>query len=410
MIKITSGWGAVWALALAAFVFNTTEFIPIGLLSSLAADFYKTEAQAGLIVTAYAWVVLIASLPLMLIFSKVGFKKLLLPVVGVFVIAHVCCVLAVSFDMLLCARILVALCHALFWSIATPLAVKVAPQGKRSLALSLVVTGTAAAMIAGMPLGRLIGLYLGWRTTFGIIGVIALLDLLWILKSMPAVPADANATLKALPKILSDKILIGLYAITALIFTAHYIGYSYIEPYLAQVAGLSPGLITLILILMGCSGILGSIIFSKLYDKKPDWFLGGAIGAVMLFMAMLQLTSLNMAVCAVLCLCWGLGFCLFGLTLQAMVISAAPQFSAIAMAIYSSICNLGIGMGALLGSHIINFGFLSLLGWCGALLALGALIYGAFIIRWRHELKNPGPLSRSSLKIRKDPSEQKIKL
>ena len=187
-------WAPVAGLTLSAFIFNTSEFIPIGLLSDIARDFQITESQAGTIITVYAWIVTVLSLPLMLLASKVEFKKLLLGILGLFVVSHFLSAVAPSFITLMLSRAGVAFSHSIFWSIASPLAVRIAPQGKRATALSLVVTGTAVAMIAGLPLGRMVGLYMGWRATFFSIGLVALAVAIFLLFIFPRVPASTQGS------------------------------------------------------------------------------------------------------------------------------------------------------------------------------------------------------------------------
>ena len=161
-------------LTVSAFVFNTSEFMPIGLLLDMADSFNMTAGQLGIIITVYAWVVALLSLPLMLLASSMNVRKLLLLTVALFAIGQIASGLAVNFFMLVAARICVACAHAVFWSLAGPLATRLVTRVHRPFALSMIVTGSAIAMIFGLPIGRVIGLYAGWRMTFLIIAGIAI--------------------------------------------------------------------------------------------------------------------------------------------------------------------------------------------------------------------------------------------
>lgn len=143
---------ALVGLTCAAFIFNTSEFIPIGLLTDIANDFLTTEAQAGMIISIYAFVVMLLSLPLMIVVSRFEMKKLLSTVIFVFVGFQLLSAVSTSYYMLMLSRIGVACAHAIFWSIVSPLAVRTVPEKYKSLALSMIVTGTSVAMIFGLPM------------------------------------------------------------------------------------------------------------------------------------------------------------------------------------------------------------------------------------------------------------------
>ncbi len=369
-----SSFAPVYILTVAAFIFNTSEFVPIGLISDLSLTFAQTEAQTGIILTVYAWAVLIMSLPLVLIFSRFDYKFLLAGVLLLIALSHAASAAAPIFEILMGARIGVALSHALFWSIAVPMAVKIAPPGQEAKAVGLVSAGTAAAMVGGMPIGRVIGLYLGWRMTFLSLGICALILLATVIKFCPRVPGTPSPVLKVLPRIFTNGPLMGLYLITALIFTAHYIPYSYIEPYLQQVGAMDPDLITACLMLFGVSAIGIAYAFGRGFDAHPRRFVYFALGGLVIFLTILQAAAQHTTAAVADILCWGLAFSAFSLSFQALVLKLESTYAAVATAIYSAICNLGIGAGAFVGAHLIDAGMISYLGYSGALLALICLV------------------------------------
>ena len=116
--KTIARWLPLVGLTFAVFVFNTSEFMPIGLLSDIAADLHISEVRAGLLVSVYAWVVALMSLPLMVMVSTVELKRLLLAIIALFVVSHVASALAEGYYTLMLSRIGVACAHSIFWSIA----------------------------------------------------------------------------------------------------------------------------------------------------------------------------------------------------------------------------------------------------------------------------------------------------
>ena len=374
-------WAPVVGLTLSAFIFNTSEFIPIGLLTDIARDFQITESQAGTIITVYAWIVTVLSLPLMLLASKIEFKKLLLGILALFIVSHFLSAIAPSFITLMLSRAGVAFSHSIFWSIASPLAVRIAPRGKAATALSLVVTGTAVAMIAGLPLGRMVGLYMGWRATFFSIGVVAFCVAVFLLFVFPKVPANAQGSAVAkLPAILKNRALIGVYVLTALIFTANFTGYSYIEPFMAQIAHMPEGEITFSLTLFGVAGIIASVFFSRGFEKHPKFFFATGTFGLAIFLTLMQGAAAQIWTSMLLCVFWGITFTIFGLVFQSVVIRLEPQATPIAMSIYSGIANVGIGSGALVGGWVCAWPALPYIGYVGAAFALaGGIICFAMI-------------------------------
>lgn len=372
---------AVIAISFAAFIFNTSEFIPIGLLTLLATDFGITEAKAGLLMSAYAWVVALASLPLMLMCSRFDLRRLLLFVMAFFIISHIFSALAENYWLLMASRLGVACAHALFWSIATPMAVRVAPQGKESMAISFVIVGTSTALLAGLPLGRAIGLYFSWRISFCIIGAVAFLVFLVLLKTLPQMPTSGTISLRSLPQLLKTPKLLGIYGITMCLVTAHFIAYSYIEPFLAQNANFSQNGITGTLVIFGAMGIVGGYLFSKYHNQHKEIFLTFAIFGVFIALLLLKIASLNPITMVLNCVLWGLSIVMFGLAFQARILHLVPVGTSVAMSIFSGIYNVGIGSGTYFGGLILDHLSVASIGYFGALIAFCVCVYylGFFI-------------------------------
>ena len=207
-------WLPLFGITVSAFIFNTSEFMPIGLLTDIADSFHITEAHAGVLITVYSWIVMLLSLPLMLLLNKIDFKRLLLGTIALFGIFQMLSAFSASYEMLMISRIGVACTHSVFWSIASPAAVSVVSEKFRSLALSMVVTGTSIAMILGLPLGRIIGLHMGWNMAFFCVGIIAFITTAYLIFVFPKVPGGESFSIKQMPEIFKNKTLMGIFLVT----------------------------------------------------------------------------------------------------------------------------------------------------------------------------------------------------
>ncbi len=371
----------VLALGFSAFIFNTTEFVPVGLLSDIANDFSITAAKAGWMLTVYAWIVALMSLPLMLLTGKMDRKRLLLGTFTLFILSHILSVFAWSFPVLVLSRIGIAFAHAIFWSITASIAMRVAPAGKKAQALSVLATGTALAMVLGLPLGRMIGQVLGWRVTFAVIAVAAVMIMLVLYRMLPALPSLFTGTLSKVPELLKKPTLRGLYLFIFIIYTAQYTPYSYIEPFLIQMDHASNSFTTLILLIFGGAGIFGSVIFGYFGEKYNSPLLIANTIFTLLCMSALLISLRSNTALILLAVIWGAAIMLVNLTVQVKVLNIDSTASDIIMSIYSGTINLGIGTGALLGNQVINHINLSAIGYVGGVFGLLSLL---IIVRLLH--------------------------
>lgn len=364
------------ALTLSAFLLNTSEFVPIGLLTDIAGAFSLSESGAGAMISIYAWAVALLSLPLMLAASRVPPRALIISVLAVFCGGQVASALAPTFELLVASRLIVAAAHAVFWSVASPFAVRVAAPERSALAMSMIVTGTSVAMIFGLPLGRALGLALGWRMTFVCVGAAAAAALAGLIAFFPRLEAGEPFTLDRLPELARNRALMGLYLATILFATGYYTGYSYIEPFLQQVAAMPDALITAALTVFGVAGLVGSGLFARFFDAHRRPFLTatmlGMAAALLLLLPLAGVPAGPFAVCVI----WGVSATAYNVAAQAEVIRSTSQAATpVAMSVFSGLFNVGIGTGSIVGGLVCDAAGPAGVGLVGGAVAAAGALY-----------------------------------
>lgn len=346
-------WLPATTLGFAAFIFVTTEMLPVGLLPDIAAAMGKTEAATGILLTVYAWMVAAMSVPLTVLTGRINRRTLVLILLAVFITGNIFSALAGTFLLLMGARVCIALAHAVFWSISTPLAARAAPKGGKARALSIVVTGASLAVVLGVPLGTLLGHYLGWRFAFAAVAGTAccVFATMWFL--LPSAPAENTGSLQSLPGIGRNKSLMMIYLLTVISVTGHFTSVTYFSPFMQQIGGFSPDQVAGLLLVLGGSSIVGSVLGGKFAEIRGrlTLFLPLALLAA-IFVFMPAAARLGLFAAGIFCFIWGSAFTFVTMIYQLRVLGLSPDAADLAISIYSGIFNVGIGGGALIGSQI----------------------------------------------------------
>lgn len=352
--RLIKTWVPILLLGMSVFIFVTSEIMPVGLLPDISRSIGRTEATTGLLVTGYAWVVMLFSLPLTLVVASVDRRKLLMILLGVFSAGNLLCAVSDSFAHLFLARLVIAAPHCVFWAVTPPLAARLAPKGREGLGLAIISGGTMLAAVLGVPLGTLLGHQLGWRLAFGTVGGIAFLAGLVLFFLLPALPSKEAGSWESVPSIVKNKRLMAAYATTAFVVSGHFLFYTYFVPYLHTVFNLREEGVVFTLLVFGLSGGAGILLagfFAKKHLRKMM-----TVSAALIFGMMLSLHSFQFSYALSLaCLIvWSVALDMLGLCFQLWVLDLEPGAKDAATALYSGIFNFGIGGGALYGSIVLR--------------------------------------------------------
>ncbi len=368
MSVFSKTWLPALCLAVAGFIFVTTELMPIGLLPDIARDLDQSEARTGLLVTIYAWTVAAASLPLTLACARMDRRKLLLVLLSLFTAGQWLAAAAPNFACLLAARLLTALTHALFWSVTPPLAARVAPDGRTTQALALIAAMISLASVLGMPLGAMLGQRFSWRTTFAVIGVLSASFAVVLHRFLPAAPGAGRDLPGARPGPWRHPVLRRVYLLTVLVVAGHFTALTYLRPILEHIGGFSPRGVLWLLLLLGGGGFIGNFFISRHFDRHQRSGLLISVTLVALSLVGIQAATAAFWSAATLCLVWGAAMSASAIVFQTTVIKNAPVAPDVANSVYSALFNVGIGGGAFFGNRLFeSFG-------------LGAVNYGGAVL------------------------------
>jgi predicted MFS family arabinose efflux permease len=352
-------WIGLLTLAGAIFVSVTSEFLPTGLLPEMAGDLGVSISTAGLLVTIFAGTVVVATTPLAALTRNYSRKGLIVAVLLVIALANVLAALAPTYEILVGARILGGLGHGLFWAVVAAYSAHLVPKHQLGRAVAITAGGGTAAFVLGVPVGTALGHALGWRTAFIIIAAVVVLLSLAVVKFLPPVnhhvPLATGEIRIPLRKDRSFLPVMLVCLVILIVLTAQNTFYTYIAPWLTEVAGFPGDSVALLLFLFGGAGVLGLVLAGIASDRFPKRGFAVAVLAVMVSVLALALLSQNPVVVVAAIVVWGTAFGGVPAMLQTrMLRTASFQMRDLAGALQTTAFNIGIGGGALLGGILID--------------------------------------------------------
>ncbi|MFI9207885.1 MFS transporter [Streptomyces sp. NPDC053253] len=365
---------ALLALAVGAFGIGTTEFVVMGLLPGIAADYGVSIPTAGLLVTGYALGVVVGAPLLTVLGGKVNRKRMLMLLMGLFVLGNTLSALAPSFGMMLAGRVIASLAHGSFFGIGSVVAAGLVAPDKKAGAIATMFTGLTVANFVGVPLGTFVGQAVGWRATFAGVAVLGVVGLVGILRLVPDMPRPEGAHLRRELKAFRNPQVLLAMAMTVLGFGGVFAAITYIAPMMTEVAGYSEGAVTWLLVLFGIGMFLGNLLGGRYADRALMPLLYVTLGGLAVVLALFTVFAHDKVLAAITILLIGaLGFATVP-PLQKRVLDHAHGAPTLASAVNIGAFNLGNALAAWLGGLVIaaGFGYTSA-NWVGAALAAAAL-------------------------------------
>ncbi|USG67676.1 MFS transporter [Brevibacillus ruminantium] len=370
---------ALLALAISAYAIGTTEFISVGLLPLIAENLHISVTTAGLTVTLYALGVTFGAPVLTSLTTGMSRKSLLIAIMVVFIAGNSLAAASGSIGVLLTARVLSALSHGVFMSIASTIAADLVPENKRASAISIMFSGLTVATVTGVPIGTWIGHQMGWRAAFVTITIIGLVALIANLILIPASLRKGVPTpVREQVKLVTNSRLLLAFAITALGYGGTFVVFTYLSPLLHEITGFAESTVAVILLIYGVAIAIGNVIGGKVANRRPLRALFYMFILQAIVLLVLMVTAPFKVAGLITIFFMGLLAFMNVPGLQIYVVMLAERFAPgakdVASAVNIAAFNAGIAIGAYLGGVVTDSIGLIHTTWIGAVMVLAAVL------------------------------------
>jgi len=345
-------------LAIGGLGIGTTEFTIMGLLPDLARSLQISIPEAGHLISAYAFGVVVGA-PILIGYSvKFPPKKVLMVLMMIFTLFNGLSAIAPDYNSMMIIRFLSGLPHGAFFGVGTVVATRMAAKGKEAFYISLMFTGLTVANLAMVPLVTYIGHMFHWRWYFAIVGVIGLIALLFLKLWLPAMEANQDTHFKEEIKFLKRKQAWLVLAITAIGFGGLFTWFSYITPLMTVISGIAESSMPYVMILAGAGMVVGNLVGGYLSDRlSPEKTCILLLTLMMVslsgvfFLSEYQYISLGLTF-----ICGALSMSVAA-PINIMMMKAAPKSEMMAAAFMQAAFNIANAMGAFLGGIPLENGF-----------------------------------------------------
>ena len=407
-------WLGLIILAAAVFLSITSEMLPTGVLPDMSKTLGVTESQIGLLVTWFAFTVVLTSTALSHLTRRLPRHGLLVAVLIVFALSNALTAIAPSYEFVVASRVIGGMAHGLFWAVVGAYAAHLVPKEQIGRAVTITVAGGTMAFVFGVPIATAAGHVLGWQLSFIVLAGLMLVGALLVWKFLPPVDhygamksTDAASTDKSaqtdaaasVPGRLANSRLANsrldptvsavalLCSITALTMVGHYTFYTYVAPFLIYGLGVDASSVAPLLFAFGIAGAGGLILTGTVFGPRPQLGIVVSLAMCAVSVTVLGIFTATLPVAIAAFVLWGLAFGALPPLLQTRLLHVAShRIRDTASAFYTTAFNAGIGGGALVGAmlldtvglHVVPFVYVGIL-----VAALALVIVSELVLRRR---------------------------
>lgn len=367
-------WAALVSISLGTFALVTTEFLPVGLLKEIAGGLGVTEGTAGLAVTMPGVVAAVAGPLMMLAAGRIDRRLGLVLMTALLAASNAVAALAPNIALMLAGRFLLGLAVGGFWALAVSAAARMVPPTKMGSAIAVVLAGISAGTVLGVPAGALIGEWAGWRSAFVAAAVAAALILVAQAVVLPRLPVERGVRPAGLVALFRRRdALVGL-AATVLVIAGHFAAYTFVTPFLIDLARFDRQPTTMLLAAYGVAAFLGNFIAGRLATGRTRATLAGVALLTAGVTLVLPLSAPFAVAAGLLVVVWGAAFGGLPVALQTWMYKASGDEKEAGQVVFNSVFQWALALGALIGGTTVDRAGIAAAMMVGGLLALAAAV------------------------------------
>jgi predicted MFS family arabinose efflux permease len=349
-----AAWGAVLSMALCVAMLIASEFMPVSLLTPMAEGLRATGGQTGQAISISGLFAVAASLLITTVAGKLNRKWVLVAMTAFMLLSLVLVAAAPNFTVLMIGRALLGICIGGFWALATAVIMRLVPETDVPRALALIYSGQAIAAAFAAPVGSYLGGLFGWREVFWALTPIVAINLVWHVVALPSLPTHRNQDFRAMVGLLTRPYFLRGLAACMLSWGSAFTMFTYLRPFLEQVTGVDVTTLSILLLLLGCAGFIGTWAAGRFikgnvapFLKLPALVMGGATVGLLLLGFWVVATGLFMAI-------WGAMNTMFSVIWMTWMSQNADDAPEAAGSLMVAAIQASILLGAVVGGFLLD--------------------------------------------------------
>jgi predicted MFS family arabinose efflux permease len=374
-----AAWSGVFAMTLCVFALIASEFMPVSLLTPIAGDLHVTQGMAGQGIAISGAFAVVTSLFISTLAGSMDRKTLLLALTGLMGLSGAIVALAPNYFVYMVGRALIGVVVGGFWAMSAATAMRLVPIHQVPRALAIFNSGNALATVIAAPLGAYLGSVIGWRGAFLCLVPASLIALAWQWISLPSMPvapraAGARNALGIFKLFRNPVVSLGMLAV-GLFFMGQFTLFTYVRPFLETVTHVEVGTLSLILLVIGVMGFVGTMLIGAVL--KRGFYQTLAVIPVLMALTALALVAFGNQAAIVVALLgfWGLISTAAPVGWWAWVSRTFPNDAEAGGGLMVAVVQLSIALGSTVGGLLFDgSGFQSTFAASAVMLLVAAIL------------------------------------